>query len=214
MKRSLVDFANAFANLLGLMDWQLNGESAPPGGQILLLEGESITSDLQRTLVKSNCASGNKNIDMLYCVPPTGSSILSQGSGDVRSSSLSGLLESWGYPTWDGVNREERLTFPTSVDQCRIVQFDSSRGLEGWIVVLNSLDEFYEHKTAVWNNTQVPGQMFDPDAAGVFAAHWVMIPVTRAIDTLVITVRDKTSKVGSLLFALADRLPDIVRRVA
>jgi hypothetical protein len=38
-----------------------------------------------------------------------------------------------------------------------------------------------------------------------------MIPLTRAIDTLVITLRDKDSAASQLLLEVAKAMPDVVR---
>ena len=40
--------------------------------------------------------------------------------------------------------------------------------------------------------------------------NWAMIPLTRAIDTLVITLRDPEAKVGKILRELSNEFPDFV----
>jgi hypothetical protein len=84
-----------------------------------------------------------------------------------------------------------REYFPTDRDALRIVQFDSCRGLEGWTVINYAIDEFWDYKYRQWLAApQEPGNLFDTpeEQAGAFASRWAMIPLSRAMDTLVINV--------------------------
>jgi len=211
MKQNLVVFANALASELGLIDWALDDSGAIPGGRILIYGGHLMDEQTHKSISSDNAAAGNRNIDMLYCVAPASTNADGFNEGD-QESPLASVLREWGYKTWDATNREERLTYPTSVDQCRIVQIDSSRGLEGWTVFLNGLDRFYDHKVDMWKRESTAFDEFSraPEAWSSFASLWSMIPVTRAIDTLVIVIENQDSIMGKAILKVANRLPDIV----
>src|SRR5882672_542576 len=123
---------------------------------------------------------------MLVCVPP--SLVIRDSDGNTTGSVLAAVFANWGQEVWDGTAEDIRTSYPTSVKQLRIIQYDSCRGLEGWITINLGLDAFYEHKKSLWHPPAVsePGVFADdPAQAHLFAARWVMIPMTRAIDTLV-----------------------------
>jgi len=83
----------------------------------------------------------------------------------------------------------------------RIVRYDSCRGLEGWITVALDLDALVAQKRQYPNNH--PGDPeVDVDAA---ALRWMMIPITRAVHTLVISLRDAESPVTGILRDAVER---------
>ena len=90
-------------------------------------------------LLEKNAADGNLPIDMLFCVPP-GDQV--QGEQGKSRSNLARNLSEWGHDVWDGTDLEVRRSAPIRVSQHRVVQYDSCRGLEGWIVVNYALDDF------------------------------------------------------------------------
>lgn len=178
-----------------------------PGGQVILVIG-SISEDDQRRFINENRNAGNRNIDMLYCVDP--STIMDGEVAGSRTAALSLTLRNWGYEVWDAVDREERRTFPTSLDQCRIVQFESSRGLEGWTAILCGLDKVFDLKRSTFVSNAADHLTDIELQAQLHASLWSMIPITRAIDTLVISIADSKSQLGTLLLRLAREMPDTV----
>ncbi|KQZ96117.1 hypothetical protein ASD74_24105 [Rhizobium sp. Root564] len=108
----------------------------------------------------------------------------------------------------DAVDELTRRNFPRSSEAMRVVQYESCRGLEGWITVLDGLDEAWQlarNSIKALQSTEHPAEAAD-------AAAWLrtMIPLTRPIDTLVITLRDRDSRMGQIIANVAARLPDIV----
>ncbi len=61
-------------------------------------------------------------------------------------STLAKWLRTKNYEVYDAVDRGTRDTIPRSNRECRIVQYDSCRGLEGWTVILDEFDTFFENK--------------------------------------------------------------------
>lgn len=96
------------------------------------------------------------------------------------------------------------------IDSCRIFQYESCRGLEGWCTVCYNIDEIVRIK---FHDMPVEsGIINNPDKQKweqVF--QWIMMPLTRAIDTLVITVADVNSEIASMLRKAAAKHTDFVK---
>jgi hypothetical protein len=213
MKANLVRFANSLAGDLDLSAWsiQLNPEAV--GGRILIIEGDyGAVRTLHDEVIAAARASGNALVDLLTCIPP--GMVVHDGNG--RHATTADLFTSWGYTVWDGVSEDLRRNYPTSVEQLRIVQYDSCRGLEGWATINLGIDDFYDYKVATWVR---PLQMDtgavveDIVLARRFAARWLMIPCSRAIDTLVLNIRSRTTYLGRVLQTIHDRCGDFVEWV-
>ena len=111
-----------------------------------------------------------------------------------------------GFETWDGVDSSIRKEFPKKVDQLRIVQYDSCRGLEGWATFNYAIDQFFDYKLQTFVDTATQSDLLEnPESrALLLAKRWMMIPLTRAIDTLILHVDSKDSYVGQALFSMRD----------
>jgi hypothetical protein len=187
MKANLALFVADYADTLGLQDWDLEPNPDANGGRVLIVEGDLAR---QTAIYDDVCAEaarlGNYPVDLLACVPP---SLVSHEGGKC---SLPGqILTAAGRKVWDATSMDVREYFPTDRDALRIVQFDSCRGLEGWTVINYAFDEFWDYKYRQWLAApQEPGNLFDTpeEQAGAFASRWAMIPLSRAMDTLVINV--------------------------
>lgn len=212
MKAGLARFVIQLASALGLGQWNILPNTDAPGGRVIILEGDYFSDGaFHEQLISYNEADSNYPVDMLACVPP--SMVARDDAGEVTGSIPANILSSLGQEVWDGVSEDIRTSYPTSVKQLRIVQYDSCRGLEGWVVINFGLDAFYEYKKAVWQPPAItaPGVFADdPALAHLFAARWVMIPMTRAIDTLVIQVGTHPSYMRDVLSRVAEACPDFV----
>ncbi|MCZ8195847.1 MAG: DNA/RNA helicase [Hyphomonadaceae bacterium] len=206
MKANLCRFANSLAEEAGLQ-WKVTPNSAAPGGRIIVRIGNyAEMRDLQREVLASAIKSKNMPIDLLHCVPPSAV----QQDGETRTSELARSFDALGWASWDAVDDKVRKAFPRSVDSFRVVQYESCRGLEGWVTVLDGLDEFWELKRVEGRMSLPSEQTLSDELLDSYAWRWAMIPITRPIDTLVITLRDTQSHVAQLLAGLARQLPDIV----
>lgn len=212
MKAGLAMFVTQLATALGLGQWNIVPNTDAPGGRVIIVEGDYFAdSDFHDQLIRYNEADGNYPVDMLACVPP--SLVASDGAGGVTASVPANILAGRGQDVWDGVSEDIRTGYPTSVKQLRIVQYDSCRGLEGWVVINFGLDAFYEYKKSMWQPpaAAAPGVFADdPSLPHLFAARWVMIPMTRAIDTLVIQIGTQASHVRDALAKAAEACSDFV----
>jgi Uncharacterized conserved protein (DUF2075) len=183
MKANLATFANAFAREIGLADWSVEPTPEAGGGDIIVVEGDYFRDwSVHERLVAEARAAGNAPVDLLCCVPPS----LGSGGGDQPSSQAAEIFRKRGVAVWDGAVRDIRQDFPREVEQLRIVQYDSCRGLEGWTVFALRLDDLWQYKRQQALAEGVGGDLLisPEEAADRAAARWLMIPLTRAIDTL------------------------------
>ena len=210
MKANLARFANELAQELGLTTWTIEANLEGGGGRVIFVEGDYTRGEqLHAELMTDAMGAGNACVDNLMCVPPT---MAVQHSGS-RQFALTDSLAAWGQAIWDGVSEDLRRSYPTDVDQLRVVQYDSCRGLEGWTVINLNLDEFFQYKRASWANAGCD-RLSENDAALArrFASRWIMIPCTRAIDTLVLHVRNQESELAKAVRSVAARCGDFVEQ--
>ena len=98
----------------------------------------------------------------------------------------------------------------------RVYQYDSCRGLEGWCVVCYNFDILYEYKKQQFLNwlesgkIQIDEMASDEEKAEKLTILWLLMPLTRAIDRLVITLSDPNSLMGKKLQELAKCYPDTI----
>jgi hypothetical protein len=209
LKRALCLFIRSFARHIGLGEYPLEPNVKIHGGRVIIVVGGFKGRDeLLIDIMRENEKAGNEPIDMLFCVPPK---LVDKNK---QRCAVAEYLDKKGLNYWDGTAKDIRgETYPTDLDQIRIVQYESCRGLEGWTVVNFKFDELYEIKKWAWSK-EGKGQkeMFitDEEAAHLFAARWCMIPLTRAMDTIVIQVDSLNTKIGNVLKACYEDCKDFV----
>jgi len=201
-KANLVSFVNAFACLANL-DWKVKPNDELPGGEIKIY-----SKFLNKTFkeLKSNCKQNKcENYDILILEPPT--QVIRDNKG--KRFAKAEAYNKAGIPIYDGINDNNRTTYPTK-DQCRVYQYDSCRGLEGWCVVCADFDDLIQYKMDTYkaNDEEL---CFDPEVAKRRSVMlWALMPLTRPIDTLVITLSNVDTEIGKMLKQLADAYPDFI----
>lgn len=211
MKRNLAVFAAELAERAGLnLDIAPNDKAG--GGRVILVQGAWATQrELHDELARDAAVAHNEPVDSLFCVPSD--AVCWQG-GQAQSD-IARALQSWGYDAWDGVNEGIRQDFPRSTRAFRVVNYHSCRGLEGWNVVLERLDAFWEERRKEKRERGITDAERDSmqsleDLASREAWRWVFIALTRPLDTLVITLGDLSSPLSQEIIRVAESLPDIV----
>jgi hypothetical protein len=211
LKAEICHVVKAIADELDIAEWDLEAIPESYGGKVYIAVGNGLSQKLHARIFLTAASDGNEPVDMLLCVPP---SWVRQESSTQRVSRIADAYTTWGKEIWDGVNDKLRGEYPTSVDQYRIVQYDSCRGLEGWAVVCFALDNFFEHKKRIaeFSDDARQSLFFDENIASTqFAKKWLMIPLTRAIDTLVIHIQNPDSYIGGVLKTVHRKFPDVVK---
>jgi GTPase SAR1 family protein len=210
MKANLAHFVADCADALGLENWDLEANPDANGGRIIILEGDISRDTAIFKKLKAEAAElGNYPVDLLACVPPA-----LVASEEDESHSIPGrAIQQDGGLVWDACSTDVRENYPTDRDALRIVQYDSCRGLEGWTVINYAFDDFYDYKRRQFLSSPPDlGGLFDSaeDLAAAYAAQWAMIPITRAMDTLVINVSKKPSRLKDALRGIFEKRSDFV----
>lgn len=210
MKENLARFINDFSVAIGLEQWDVEPNSDARGGKIIVIEGDlASSSEIHNQLFNSALQLGNYPVDLLGCVPPSYVSKRDEGVFSIPAKNLG----DWGKKVWDGVNPNARNEYPIDRDEFRVVQYDSCRGLEGWTVINYGFDDFWEYKyKQAMSDPYLAGDMFisKEEAAKKFVGLWAMIPMSRAMDTLVLNISNQETFVKSVLKDLHKKNEDFV----
>lgn len=213
-KVNLVKFVNQFADKFNLA-WELEPREDFIGGKVIITTNfnEHLHNDLYSECLKS----GNKAYEMLFLVAP--SKIVSDGDKEITfkrnekdEQSITKIIKQRHCSLvdeydkiidfWDGTNKELRRDYPVKIDQHRLIQYDSCRGLEGWTVVCVELDELVKYLSSKYKEDSESNELalesFE-EKKNRYIYLWALIPLTRAIDTLVITIKDKNSDIAKKL---------------
>jgi AAA domain len=195
-KANLCRFENQFAVAAGL-DWEIEPKNDFVGGRVIITT-RGYDPELHGRLSVANEQDGNRPYEMLFVVPP---SLVAKKAREPIGFKLADEWGKWGISLWDGTVSDTRTEYPREIKQHRVLQYDSCRGLEGWVVICLWLDDLVSHKRWVFDNTEQPPSedLFDEETSTTFAYRWSMIPMTRAVDTLVITLRDGQSDLAKVL---------------
>ena len=201
-KSNLVEFLNALSSSLRL-GWSSTKNKDLLGGKVEVYSkyNSTIHKDLMDHCRDSKCES----YDILILVPP------SYVTTDDNGSSRMDLAKAESYKKaniefFDGTNSANRHKY-SSADKARLFQYDSFRGLEGWVTVCQRLDELVEHKMAHVDRDEIaknyPGLDVE-EGIRKYVYTWVLMPLTRPVDRLVITLKDPNSEIGRILKILSE----------
>lgn len=221
-KANLCRFVAGFCEQMEL-PWNLTPNDELTGGRVIVLEG-MYSKELHQELFSECKSSGNGAYEMLFMVPPD-LVVRDDRSGRINRQFKYGEdWQSWGIKIWDGTSHDVRREYPSDVEEHRVVQYDSCRGLEAWSAVCLNLDMFFEYKMKNWSRSSIQlksegelvndgqdlGLYSDDEERRRFAARWCLMPLTRAIDTLVISVANSASPAYSVLKELHNEFEDFV----
>ena len=185
-KSNIVAFVNAYSNKLNL-GWEVKPSPIFMGGKVNIYR--SYNSKLHTSYLTEAKENFCDEYDFLFLVPP---SLYDPASGFI----LKQKYEERGIHFFDGtikVNRDRGYP-ETGLSLCRAYNYASCRGLEGWVTVCLRFDEMVEKMS----------QLLPDDNHSLKAYMWSLIPLTRAVDTLIITLSNPDSRVGKLLKDLCD----------
>lgn len=214
-KVNLVEFVNQFADKLNV-NWKLEPKKELIGGKIIISTKEYEQSLHQRQFdlcVKN----GNSAYEMMFLVPPSlveryqTTDEYDRPKEDKRFRHLE-KYKNYGINIWDGTSAELRTEYVVDLNSHKLLQYESCRGLEGWTVINLDFDKFIEYKMQTFTeeeNNELALESFE-EKRNRFVYLWALIPMTRAIDTLVITLKDKESYVAKVLREIYEENPDFI----
>ena len=185
--------------------WDLEPKEDLYGGKIIIKIGDYSKElhDREFSICKEN---GNSAYEMLFLVPPnlvTRTKTIDEYGKlkELRAFSKTDDFNSKGIKIWDGTSTDLRTSYVVNLDEHRLLQYESCRGLEGWVVICLELDEFMRYKFETFeefDTGELTLESFD-EKRNKFINLWSLIPLTRAIDTLIITIKNKDSKIAKVL---------------
>ena len=216
---NLVSFVNAYAKQLGIV-WELEPKAELIGGKIII-STKPYSIDLHRRELERCKRMGNVEYDMMFLVPPSlvNTEKVEDDYGKTkvnRSFKLKNQFESMGINVWDSTSKDLRSQYVVDLNQHRLLQYESCRGLEGWTVICLELDEFIKYKMDSFieqESNELALETFE-EKRDKFVYLWSVIPLTRALDTIVITINDKESFVAKQLWEVYRRNPDIIEWIS
>lgn len=205
-KSNLVQFVNAVAEEFGVA-WKQETDNALIGGRVIISKNyDNINHKQMLDYCKQmKC----DNYDMLFLVPPQ---MVESQNGHSYFRNLQKWKEA-GFELFDGTNEQKRGQYSVNADECRLFQYESCRGLEGWVVACLQFDKLLESKKQTFdeNKNSDPLVLESKDEKlKKYLWMWTMLPFTRAIDTLIITIKDSDSEIGQMLKKISDQNRDIV----
>lgn len=203
-KSGLVSFVNAIAQEYGL-EWKIKPDSQLKGGKVRIYD--SYTSTIHNDLLKEARKNECEDYDIMILVPPC--MVETNPKSKRRFFSKIEAFRNCRINVFDGTDRDSREEIPL-INASRIFPYHSCRGLEGWSVVCYMLDAIYESILSV----TTPSNSYcglDPKVDHRRQAIlWLLMPLTRPIDTLIITLQNPSSEFGKMLRKLAYSNPDTV----
>lgn len=211
-KVNLISFVNEVAKELGIV-WELEPKQELVGGKIIV-STKPYSKEIHDNELARCKKYGNTEYEMMFLVPPNMVvSNTDEKKKGTRQFKYVNEFENMGIKIWDGTSTELRSEYVVELNQHRLLQYESCRGLEGWTVVCLNFDDFIKWKIESFKdekNDELALESFD-EKRDKFVYLWSLIPLTRAIDTIVITINDKNSKFCKALRKVYERKPDFIQ---
>lgn len=216
-KAATCDTINDIARKLEVPDWDVKPDQMVTGGRITVLVEPEPRRAIERALgvLGEDLADQPKMqpVDALVCLPHSAATPGTNYCNLFEMVQANNRADYWrGYDWKTRQNRE----YPSRNTALRAVLYQSCRGMEGWTALCLGLDIFYDHMIAKPNIDMEAlrdelkanqGLFFAKSVLEeklaaekrAYALNWLMIPLTRSMDHLVIHLRDADSALGRVL---------------
>lgn len=206
-KENLITFLNKFTQKYNIFGGKILSNNNMLGGKVIITDDKNLFS-VHRTEMERLKSAGNIAYDMLYLVPH---SLVKKEYGNSHFA-YTQLFEQNGIFIWDGTSADNRDTYSVYDDEVRVLQYDSSRGLEGWTVICLDFDVFIDEKCEEYIEGETESLLLESpeERRKKYIYNWAMMPFTRAIDTLVITLKNKDSEIAKMLMEIAEENSDFI----
>lgn len=208
-KENIIKFLNHFNASYDFSENKILPSKEMLGGKVLIITDKRKFFDTIKDEKKKLLDQGNIAYDMLFIVTPD---YVNRENGDRNFKHLQEFEEN-GILLWDGTSEQTRQEYAVSQSEARVLQYESVRGLEGWTVCCMDFDHFLEEKAKTYVPDDELNSLFlesPEDNKMRFLLNWAMIPMTRAIDTLIITLKNVDSDVSKHLLQIGKENPDYI----
>ena len=220
MKAATCDTINDITRALKMPDWDVKPDQTVTGGRITVVVESQPRRAFDRALelLGEDLAKQPqmRPVDALVCLPQTAAT-----PGANYCNLFEKVREDNSADYWRGYDWETRQNreYPSRQSSLRAVLYESCRGMEGWTTLCMGLDLFYDHVTAK-PDVDIEGlreelkadlgflfakSAFEEKLAAeqrAYALNWLMIPLTRSMDHLIIHLTDADSALGKVLQGL------------
>lgn len=197
-RRNLTIFAKIFASKMGVY-WNVVPNDTLPGGRVLVYN--VYEPAIHQQLLGSAKEHGCSEYDIMLLAPK------SLVSDEGRFLPVD-KYKSAGINLYDGIdkiNRDKVYDAANAANkESRVYTYESCRGLEAWTTVCLRFHELFTH-----SHPHAYSDIEYTKARRYMLTLWTLIPLTRAVDTLVLIVKDGT-EVSDILKEIAEENPDIV----
>ena len=194
--RNLVNYQN---KLLESESWELKAFDQLVGGSVEIFSNPFTKSDLTRLLNEIEVDEGAP-FDLLMLMPKSYYEYINKLS----------LFQDWGFRFQDSIDDTGKLSLDDA-SGFRCLQYESCRGLEGYTVVYHWFDEYLESKyNGYIRNLELENMLTDQEAKMRYVSNLLFMATSRAIKKIVITLKDKNSKFGKLLYESRKINPDFI----
>lgn len=183
-KVNIVDFLRLIGESY---NWDLINNRNLNGGKVI------ITTDYNYNLHSALIADLQENENSFY-------DMMFLGGTKDKMDEIESIVNTYGHKAFVANKLENRnKMFP--LDQFRVISYQACRGLEAWTVVSFEWDEFILQLM----------QVYKLDTIQKAIESFNLIVMTRAIDTLVITLKDPNSEISRQLIKIAEQNPGLCK---
>ena len=187
------------------VEWDLEVNSNAAGGRIIFSDNAYSELNVHDDLLKKSQEAGVVNFDWLYLRMGRHAQEL-----DKKMERLFVAEDSYILDLSDPILRREPFVDKKAF---RFLEYESCRGLEGWVVILEKFDTFLNEKLAAAFDRDV-NEHFEISSLSLeeknFMWNWISMVMARAMDTLVININDRHHGSGRLLWDFAKAQDDLV----
>lgn len=196
-RRNITIFTKLFANKMGVY-WNVEPNKDFPGGRVFVYN--TYDAEIHKKLLNDAKEHGCVEYDMMLLAPK---SLTTSGKFDLIDAYHKNNIH-----LYDGVDKQKRNQIygleNANNNEVRVYTYESCRGLEAWTTVCLRFDELFT-KEHTHDYHEIDYSM----ARNYMLTLWTLIPLTRAIDTLVLIV-NKNSSVSKILKELSEENPDFI----
>lgn len=216
-KAATCDTINDIAHALEVDGWDVEPDQTVKGGRITVLVEPQPRRAIERTLDLLGDDLANQKqmrpVDALVCLPHAAAT-----PGTNFKNLFEIVSDENKKDYWRGFDEETRQNreYPCRETALRAVLYQSCRGMEGWTTMCMGLDLFYDHVSAK-PDIDIEGlrdelktdmgflfakSSFEEKLSTerrAYALNWLMIPLTRSMDHLIIHLTDADSALGQVL---------------